>query len=138
MTATKLQRHSSSLIKKAHIYLAGCAVPLLISLWFGPFSTIYFSGSALISLAFTSLTIIYWKRPSTALNFAGMMLVLAGEHFLRDLAFTDITSRSIGLILFIEYLSLVFTVFFAVLALLRTRVRQYLRLELEDGLEERG
>lgn len=94
MGATKLQRHSGSLIKRAHLYLPLGAVPLFISLWFAPNSTTYFLGSALISFAFTILTIIYWKRASTALNFAGMFLVLAGENILRDLAFTDATISS--------------------------------------------
>jgi hypothetical protein len=131
MELTNTQKRTKFLVEQSWIFLLLSLGLLLLTFVLGQRSLIYIACALLIALIDSFLALAYWKleraRPfSWAIMILGLVIVMWGEPFARDLAFPGVSVSQLSLWLLVQYFSIIFAVFFSVLLVFRPVLRRHL------------
>ena len=119
--------HRRFFIRRKTIFFCLSLVLLLMSLWFGSVSIIYLALTVAIALIYSGITIVSWRYRSILLFLPAIIIVILGERFVRHLSFPDSPYNNLDVWLFVQYISVIFVVFFTILLLCDSKIRRYLR-----------
>ena len=118
------------MIKWSPAFLLASIIVLSLSLIFGTFSLIFFLSSIVVGLIFTVLTLIYWKWESNPLSLIvaviAIIVTVWGMDLTMQWALREARYVDSGSALLAQYCSVIFTVFFAILFLLRSWLKKHL------------
>jgi hypothetical protein len=118
------------MIKWSPAFLLTSISLLSLSLIFGTFSLVFLLSSIFLGLIFTVLTLIYWRWESNPLSLIVLVIAivvtvwgmdLTMEWTLREARYVDSGWTPLA-----QYMSVIFTVFFAILFLFRSWLRKHL------------
>jgi hypothetical protein len=125
------QNRLEYLTKRAWIFLLASFIVFLISLWYGPKSLLFLSCTVIIGFIFSILTIVVWKwetngAVSWLLSSVDTFALVGGHFILRYWAFPEMQVGPLLWLAFVQYFSLVLTIFFAFIWLFGARISRYL------------
>jgi hypothetical protein len=125
------QNRLEYLTKRAWIFLPVSFIVFLISVWYGQTSLLFISCTILIGFIFSILAIVVWKwetkgAVSWLLSSVDTIAVIGGQAIIMAWVYPDVKVGPLRWLLFVQYLSLVFTVFFAFMWLFGARISRYL------------
>jgi hypothetical protein len=118
------------MIKWSPAFLLASITLLSVSLIFGRFSLLLFLSSIIFGLIYTVLTLLYWKWESNPLSLIvaviDIVVMVWGMSFTMEWAFPEARSIDSGWAPFAQYISMILTIFFAILFLFRSWLRKQL------------
>lgn len=118
------------MIKRSPAFLLVSIILLSFSLIFGTFSLIFFLSSIILGLIFTVLTLISWKWESNPLSLIiaviAIVVTVWGMDLTMEWTLREARYVNSGWTPLAQYISVIFTVFFAILFLFRSWLRKHL------------